>query len=63
MSQLRISGWAAILFAPSLIGSIYGMNFRHMPELEWAHGYPMALIVMLTAAVVPYLIFRWKKWL
>ena len=39
----RISAWAAILFAPTLIGTIYGMNFDHMPELHWRLGYPMAL--------------------
>jgi magnesium transporter len=34
-----------------------------MPELEWVHGYPMALGMMLMAAVLPYFLFRWKKWL
>ena len=37
----KISAWAAILFAPTLIGTIYGMNFENMPELEWVHGYPL----------------------
>ncbi|MDI1262192.1 MAG: magnesium transporter CorA family protein [bacterium] len=54
---------AVVLMPPTLIASIYGMNFKMMPELEWAHGYPMALLMMLMAAVLPYLIFRWKKWL
>ena len=36
----KISAWAAILFAPTLIGTIYGMNFVHMPELDWRYGYP-----------------------
>jgi magnesium transporter len=54
---------AVVLLPPTLIASIYGMNFKDMPELEWAHGYPLALIAMLAAAVVPYLIFKWKKWL
>lgn len=54
---------AVVLMPPTLIASIYGMNFKAMPELEWAHGYPMALIMMLAAAVLPYLLFRWKKWL
>jgi magnesium transporter len=39
------------------------MNFKMMPELEWAHGYPMAVLMMLAAAIGPYLFFRWKKWL
>jgi magnesium transporter len=54
---------AVVLMPPTLIASIYGMNFRGMPELEWTHGYPLALLAMLAAAVVPYLIFKWKKWL
>ena len=39
----RISAWAAIFFAPSLVASVYGMNFQHMPELTWQLGYPFAL--------------------
>jgi magnesium transporter len=54
---------AVVMMPPTLIASIYGMNFKAMPELEWAHGYPMALLMMLMAAVLPYLLFRWKKWL
>lgn len=54
---------AVVLMPPTLIASVYGMNFRVMPELEWVHGYPMALAMMLVAAVVPYWIFKWKKWL
>src|SRR6478609_5077980 len=54
---------AVVLMPPTLIASIYGMNFKVMPELEWVHGYPMALIMMLVAAVLPYWIFKWKKWL
>ena len=54
---------AVVLMPPTLIASVYGMNFKAMPELEWAHGYPMALLMMLAAAVLPYFIFRWKKWL
>jgi magnesium transporter len=54
---------AVVLMPPTLIASVYGMNFRMMPELEWKHGYPMALVMMLAAAVLPYLLFKWKKWL
>jgi magnesium transporter len=54
---------AVVLMPPTLIASIYGMNFKNMPELEWTHGYPFALIAMLAAAVVPYLVFKWKRWL
>jgi magnesium transporter len=54
---------AVVLMPPTLIASIYGMNFKMMPELEWVHGYPMALLMMLAAAVLPYFLFKWKKWL
>ena len=54
---------AVVLMPPTLIASIYGMNFKVMPELEWVHGYPMALVMMLAAAVLPYFLFKWKKWL
>jgi magnesium transporter len=54
---------AVVLMPPTLIASVYGMNFKLMPELEWSHGYPMALIMMLAAAVGPYMFFKWKKWL
>ncbi|CAL75994.1 putative magnesium/cobalt transport protein [Bradyrhizobium sp. ORS 278] len=54
---------AVVLMPPTLIASIYGMNFKNMPELEWAHGYPMALVLMLICAIVPYYIFKLKKWL
>jgi len=54
---------AVVLMPPTLIASIYGMNFKEMPELEWVHGYELALVAMLAAAVVPYLLFKWKKWL
>lgn len=59
----KISGWAAILFAPSLIGSIYGMNFVHMPELQWEFGYPYALGLMLASSVTLYVVFKTRKWL
>ena len=54
---------AFVFLPPTLIASIYGMNFVHMPELAWPLGYPMALAAMVFSAVVPYAIFRWKKWL
>jgi magnesium transporter len=54
---------AVVLMPPTLIASIYGMNFKVMPELEWQHGYPLAVLVMLFAAAGPYMYFKWKKWL
>jgi len=59
----RISAWAAILFAPTLIGTIYGMNFDVMPELHWSLGYPMAVFLMIAMGVVLYLIFKRRHWL
>ncbi len=58
----RISSWAAIIFAPTLIGTIYGMNFD-MPELQWALGYPFALGLMVVVSVGLWLIFRIRGWL
>ena len=58
-----LTGWAAILSIPLAIASIYGMNFKSIPELEWPHGYFMALALMVIVAVLPYLFFKWKKWL
>jgi magnesium transporter len=54
---------AVVLLPPSLVASIYGMNFKHMPELEWYYGYPMALLLILLAAILPLYFFKWKKWL
>lgn len=59
----RISGWAAILFAPSLIGSIYGMNFDYMPELHQTWGYPAALGAMAASSVILYIVFKRRGWL
>ena len=52
-SSSKISGWAAIITVPTLIASIYGMNFEHMPELQWTIGYPLALTMMVVAGLVP----------
>lgn len=61
---IKIFSVAAVVFMPpTLIASIYGMNFKHMPELDWLAGYPVALCLMLFAAVLPYFFFKWKKWL
>jgi magnesium transporter len=59
----KVSAWAAILFAPTIVGTIYGMNFDHMPELHWLGGYPFALALMLSVSVVLYLIFKGRGWL
>jgi magnesium transporter len=54
---------AVILLPPTLVASIYGMNFKHMPELDWYFGYPLALGLMAVAALIPYIYFRRKGWL
>ncbi len=54
---------AVVLLPPTLVASIYGMNFRFMPELDWAFGYPVALLVMVLSAVLPFMYFRHKGWL
>lgn len=54
---------AVMLMPPTLVASIYGMNFKHMPELDWLLGYPFAIILMLVAAIVPFVYFRRKGWL
>jgi magnesium transporter len=59
----KISAWAAILFAPTLIGTVYGMNFDHMPELHWIAGYPFALALMAAVCVGLYLVFKRRDWL
>ena len=61
---IKIFSVAAVaLMPPTLIASIYGMNFKHMPELDWTLGYPIAIVLMLLAAALPYFVFKWKKWL
>jgi magnesium transporter len=59
----RISSWAAILFAPTLVASIYGMNFKSMPELSWTFGYPYALCLMLALGIVLYTVFKKAGWI
>lgn len=59
----RISSWAAILFAPTLVGGIYGMNFTVMPELQWRYGYPFALLLMVLVAGTLYMLFKHRGWL
>ncbi len=61
---IKIFSVAAVAFLPpTLIASIYGMNFRALPELEWAFGYPLALGLMVLSAVLPFLYFKRKGWL
>ncbi|WP_326823927.1 magnesium and cobalt transport protein CorA [Streptosporangium sp. NBC_01756] len=59
----KISAWAAILFAPTLVGTIYGMNFDVMPEIHWALGYPFAVLLMAGVCASLYLVFKRRDWL
>ncbi|MFG2725411.1 CorA family divalent cation transporter [Streptomyces canus] len=59
----KISSWAAILFAPTPVGTTYGMNFDSMPELSWRFGYPFAIGLMGVVCVSLYVIFKRRDWL
>ena len=59
----KISAWAAILFAPTLVGTIYGMNFENMPELDWRYGYPFALGLMLLVCLTLHRVFSRRGWI
>jgi magnesium transporter len=61
---IKVFSIAAVLFLPpTLVGTVYGMNFEHMPELHWASGYPFALVLMVLSAVAPYYWFKHRGWL
>ena len=52
-----------VIFPPTLIATIYGMNFRFMPELDWPIGYPLSIILMVLSALLPYIYFKRRGWL
>ena len=61
---IKIFSVAAVVFLPpTLVASVYGMNFHNMPELDWLFGYPFAIVLMILFAVLPYLYFKRKGWL
>ena len=59
----RISSWAAIIFAPTLIGTVYGMNFDVMPELRWKYGYYLVVGVIVVVCIFLYTRFKRSNWL
>jgi magnesium transporter len=59
----KISGWAAVIAVPTLIASVYGMNFENMPELKWEYGYPFALTLMFGIGFALYRYLRRAGWL
>lgn len=61
---IKIFSVAAVVFLPpTLVASIYGMNFQHLPELEWKLGYPFAIALMIGSAILPFHFFKRKGWL
>jgi magnesium transporter len=59
----RITAWVAILAVPTMVAGIYGMNFKHIPELQWTYGYPAVLLVILAICLSLYRRFRRDGWL
>ena len=59
----RISAWVAILAVPTMVFGLYGMNFRHMPELRWTYGYPAVIVLVLAVCAVLYRKFKHTGWL
>ena len=59
----KISAWAAILFAPTLVGTVYGMNFDFQPEFGWRFGYPFAISLMVLVCAGLYVVFKRRDWL
>lgn len=63
-AAMKLFSWAAVVFLPpTLIAGIFGMNFHHMPELDWRFGYPLSLVLMFISAVGPYLYFKRRGWI
>jgi magnesium transporter len=61
---IKIFSVAAVVFLPpTLFASIYGMNFEHMPELDWPFGYPFAIALMIASAILPDVFFKRRGWL
>jgi magnesium transporter len=61
---IKIFSIASVVFLPpTLVASVYGMNFEYMPELHFLYGYPASLLLMVVSAIVPFFFFRWKGWL
>ena len=63
-AAMKLFSWAAVVFLPpTLIAGIFGMNFHHMPELNWVWGYPASLVLMLGSMILPYLYFKRRGWI
>ena len=63
-AAMKLFSWAALIFLPpTLVAGIYGMNFKHMPELGWQLGYPFAVALIVASGVLPILYFKWRRWI
>ena len=63
-AAMKLFSWAAVVFLPpTLIAGVFGMNFHHMPELNWVWGYPASLVLMLASMILPYLYFKKRGWI
>ena len=63
-AAMKLFSWAAVVFLPpTLIAGVFGMNFHHMPELDWVWGYPASLALMLASMILPYLYFKRRGWI
>ena len=63
-AAMKLFSWAALIFLPpTLVAGIYGMNFEHMPELDWLYGYPIALALIVASAVLPLWFFKRRGWI
>ena len=61
---MKLFSWAALVFLPpTLIAGIFGMNFHHMPELNWHYGYPASLVAIVASAVLPILYLKRRGWI
>jgi magnesium transporter len=59
----KFAGWAAIIGVPTMVAGIYGMNFEHMPELNWAYAYPVVLTITFSTCIGLYIFFKRSGWL
>ena len=59
----KLAAWAAIIAVPTMVAGIYGMNFKHMPELDWAFGYPISIALMVAIDIYLYIRFKKTRWL
>ncbi len=63
VTMKKLTGWGAIIIIPTIISGIYGMNFQHMPEIQWQYGYELAVGLMLVSVTAAYIYFKKKEWI